>query len=80
MTRFNSGRGIGAFTAVAYLVTAGMHSTGYGPVTAMTADASADLQALVPLLWLAFSCDLVLKLVSAVLLAPEGLESRPLSD
>lgn len=59
MTRRRIGTALTVVAALAFFATAGIHSTGYSSVTALTADASPDLAALVPALWLAFSMDLV---------------------
>jgi hypothetical protein len=50
---------LGACSALGFVLTAGLHATGYPAVTDLARQGPEDLRALVPVLWVAFSTDLV---------------------
>lgn len=58
MPRRRLGRALTLAAALSFVATAGIHLTGYDSVTALASEGPADLAALVPALWLAFSLDL----------------------
>lgn len=58
MTRDRLGGVVGGGAAVGFLGTALFHATGYRSVSEQAAEASSELGALVPALWLAFALDL----------------------
>lgn len=72
MTRHRAGSAIAGVAAMAYLVSAGLHSTGYGMIVRMAEQAPPDLGTLAPAMWLAFSLDLTVVglIVGAVAIRP----------
>jgi hypothetical protein len=50
---------LGTASAVGFLATAGLHGTGYAAVSGVAREGPEDLHTLVPMLWVAFSADLV---------------------
>lgn len=68
MTRKKAGSLIAGVAAASFLGTAALHSTGYDTISQLAEQAPADLAALAPALWLAFSFDLsVVGLIVAVI-------------
>jgi cell division protein FtsW (lipid II flippase) len=59
MTRNRMSSLLVGLAAAGFFATAAIHSTGYDSVTALAAQGPADVQALMPALWLAFSFDLI---------------------
>ena len=60
MTRRRIGTALTAAAAISFVVTAGIHITGYDSVSALAREGPADLASLVPALWLVFAFDLVI--------------------
>lgn len=60
MTRVQLGSLFTGLAGAGFLGTAALHGTGYDSVTQLAARGPAELQALAPALWLAFSLDLVI--------------------
>lgn len=58
-SRMRLGSILSTASAVGFLATAGLHGTGYAAVTSVARQGPEDLHALVPMLWVAFSADLV---------------------
>ncbi|MDH3292163.1 MAG: hypothetical protein OEO20_11005 [Gemmatimonadota bacterium] len=50
---------LGACSALGFVLTAGLHATGYRSVTDLARQGPEDLRTLVPALWVSFSTDLV---------------------
>ena len=59
MTRAQLGSLLTGLAGAGFLGTAALHGTGYDSVTQLAAQGPAELQALMPALWVAFSLDLV---------------------
>ncbi len=58
---------ITAVSAVGFIATAGLHSTGYDSIVALAGQAPPDLRSVLPALWLMFSFDLfILGLILSV--------------
>jgi len=53
------GRILGACSGLGFILTAGLHATGYSTVNTLSLQVPEDLRALIAMLWLAFSADLV---------------------
>lgn len=67
MTRSRIAGIVAGISAIGYLGTALLHSTGYSSVAGLAAEVPSDLGALMPALWLVFSLDLaVLGLIVAI--------------
>lgn len=77
MTRQKAGSIIAAVASVGFIATAALHSTGYKSVTQLAMRSPAELQALVPALWLAFALDLtVVGLIVGVVALRPGATGR----
>ncbi|MDH4044794.1 MAG: hypothetical protein OEY20_04485 [Gemmatimonadota bacterium] len=79
MTRLRTGSILAGLTALGFLGTAVLHSTGFPAVTELAADVPSDLGPLMPALWLVFSLDLtVLGLIIAVVTWRPAPIGRPI--
>jgi hypothetical protein len=58
MNRRQIGTLLTAVAGASFLATAALHTTGYGSVTGLAAQSQADLQQVVPALWLVFAFNL----------------------